>query len=474
MKFNKYCEKHSLPSLSIFDMNDIVGLTVSVTYPSDINIVCAYIDELCETADQKVKLYPKFFSEEDSEKTNEKNLLKIKTKYGTVKNERGYFACHYCLRTNDTPNDPIVEVQIKTVLHDAWGLKTHDLTYKNPFPIDDNTSNSFAMLGDALSNLDMQSDFLRRSIRKGNAFREAKKREVQVELTLHGPGCISISELAFQPRLEKARAYVNKLKALARGEQLANSNEIADLRKEAISFCITDSNECCCRLLCALAVITGDTQAQLDALERIELWSDNETDNIMPKKQKHIAKFYFGDIGGAIDAAEDALKFIKTIYQNRKDVVDDVDSVMSSLAYYYAELVGTDEGNKRNAHQHAVTYRNDSRACLQKMGMIDDATKDWPQLIEGLLARFRSINSADAANQKLLSHLFNIIDNAIFGEIQTSNDPTTVREALKWLEQLVAARPSMLASPAKLSHDLHTHCARIRLLEFEAQMVGVN
>ncbi|MGA7385445.1 MAG: hypothetical protein WBW81_12350, partial [Methylocella sp.] len=117
----------------------------------------------------------------------------------------------------------------------------------------------------------------------------------------------------------------------------------------------------------------------------------------------------------------------------------------------------------------AAAYRDDSKPRLLGMKIIDDATKDWPQLIVDLLGCFGSIDPND---HKLLSDIFNIIDNAIFVEIQTANNANTAREALKWLDQLKSVRPKSVGSLADLSHDFHTHCARLRLLEFEAQEAG--
>ncbi|MGA7384729.1 MAG: hypothetical protein WBW81_08595 [Methylocella sp.] len=108
-KFDLHCAKERLKKSNIFDTPDIVGMTVSVTYPSDINIVCAFLDDLCT----KTVVFPKFFNLKENATTNKKSLIKIITSFGSVKNDRGYYACHYCLRTNDTPDDPIVEVQIK-------------------------------------------------------------------------------------------------------------------------------------------------------------------------------------------------------------------------------------------------------------------------------------------------------------------------------------------------------------------------
>ena len=440
-------------------------MTISVTYPSDVNVVCKFIDDLCN----KNELYACFFNQSENAKINQNNLIKIQTSFGSIRSNRGYYACHYYLRRNKTPDDPIVEVQIKTVLHDAWGLKTHDLTYKNPIPIDKNISNNFTVLGDSLSNLDMQSDFLRQFIHKSYAFREATKRAIRIEMIMHGAGSISISE-AVSRSSSDPKDYVEMLRRTLDGANALSSADIEKLRRKAIAFCTDVSHECGCTLLCALAVITEDTRAKLDTLERISIWESNEKTKISPKIHKHLANFYFGQLGEAIDAAEHALNYLNSL--RRDDIVaQKIYSVISSLSYYYADLIGSDEGAKRGAYTKAIDYRDSLRAHLKNIKIIDDTNKDWAKLIDDLLIK---LNSVDSADHKRLSDVFNVIDNAIFVEIQTAKDVNRAKEAIKWLEHLKNARPVAVGMLAELSHALHAHYARTRVLEFEAQAAKHN
>ena len=92
---------------------------------------------------------------------------------------QGYFACHYNLRSSDyTTHTPICEVQIKTVLHDGWGAKTHDLTYKSSMDLDPSLVEGFELLGDTLAKIDQQSDLLRKSLENRIRVRNEKQEAI--------------------------------------------------------------------------------------------------------------------------------------------------------------------------------------------------------------------------------------------------------------------------------------------------------
>jgi ppGpp synthetase/RelA/SpoT-type nucleotidyltranferase len=120
-KVNK--ERSKNPDFRIHEVGDIIGLTVVVPYPSDIDFVRHCIDEAIERDE--------FLSFLNS---NEQGT----TVYGEKKDDRGYHAYHYQLGINLSEYENArCELQIKTLLHDAWGAKTHDLTYKPAGEVDE-------------------------------------------------------------------------------------------------------------------------------------------------------------------------------------------------------------------------------------------------------------------------------------------------------------------------------------------------
>ena len=169
LKFNEWNQEQGATQASLFDVPDVVGLTIVVPYPSGIDAVAAAIDAAVDAKQPKsVRM-----GSSDPAST-------LVTRHGRGLASKGYSACHYNLRIPGAGKRPIVEVQIKTLLHDAWGAKTHDLTYKPSGRIEEELLVSFDLLGSSLANLYQQSDALRTSILRAAEVRERKRGVVQV------------------------------------------------------------------------------------------------------------------------------------------------------------------------------------------------------------------------------------------------------------------------------------------------------
>ncbi len=454
LKHNKYCMDNGLHKSNIYDMPDIVGITISVIYPSDINIVCSFLDDLCE----KYKVFPRIYDKEKNMVDNNNRL--IQTLYGEAEEDKGYFACHYRVRLRNGSEEPIVEIQIKTVLHDAWELKTHDLTYKNSFPVDPVSKKHFELLGSVLLQIDKQSEYLRTSIRRTNVIRDSRRRFVQIETIM-----LAAAHVAGKASLPNAMAFVGKLRA-AIGSNYAITIGLGDidaLREEAISFYNEGAHACSCLFLSAIAAISEDNQSELAALERIDMWcSEKEPEKkIIAHQYAHLARFCFGEVGDAIDVAEsiysevDALCDKATNRENQMLNLRKKNSVVSSLSYYFADLIGTDEGIKRHAEEKSKQFSKMSLECLAEMALVPHGTKSWTEVIDLPFPK-------DAAD-----YLFNSIDNAIFVSIQTAKTAAELHNTIRMLDKVKQKRPASLGPLPELLHDLHEHCARTRLLDCE-------
>lgn len=139
-KFGQY--KREDAAISINDIHDIVGITIVVNFPSDRSVVADYISR--------------------------KNVLRCATVYHSEnKEDNGYHAVHLRVRGATIERSFLrAEIQIKTMLHDGWGAKTHDLTYKPEGAIEDALLKHMAILGDVLRRLDDQSELIKDAIRK--------------------------------------------------------------------------------------------------------------------------------------------------------------------------------------------------------------------------------------------------------------------------------------------------------------------
>jgi ppGpp synthetase/RelA/SpoT-type nucleotidyltranferase len=119
------------------ELNDIVGLTIVIQYADQVDVV---LDAL------KRALKPKGIEMSKSEKHA---------------NKSGYFATHViCSRLVGSDNLKC-EIQAKTVLHDAWASKMHDLTYKPAGVLDPRLSQLMTSIAVTLENLENQSIAIR-------------------------------------------------------------------------------------------------------------------------------------------------------------------------------------------------------------------------------------------------------------------------------------------------------------------------
>ncbi|MFQ5851156.1 MAG: hypothetical protein ACE5JU_11295, partial [Candidatus Binatia bacterium] len=139
------------PPFPIQDLDDIIGLTVVCVYPSDMQAVIDFV---------------------------ENEVLERLTKFsGKPKTDRGYYAYHYVLGIPQPQFAGIrCEVQIKTLLHDAFSAKTHDLSHKPQGELDERMKRQMEVLGDTLAAIDEQSELLKLLIRE-KWFVDLKRKE---------------------------------------------------------------------------------------------------------------------------------------------------------------------------------------------------------------------------------------------------------------------------------------------------------
>lgn len=130
------------PDCRIESINDIVGLTVSVTYNDYIASVVADLREALENRG-------------------------ISIGSPVDKPGPGYYATHIdCTAQVGALHGFMCEVQVKTMLHSAWGAKTHDLTYKPKGHHDHGLNQISSTIGDLIETIERQSGELHRLIRQ--------------------------------------------------------------------------------------------------------------------------------------------------------------------------------------------------------------------------------------------------------------------------------------------------------------------
>jgi ppGpp synthetase/RelA/SpoT-type nucleotidyltranferase len=449
LKFNEFNEKSKQSEASLFDVPDIVGLTIVVPNPSDINLVAKALDEAIGRGD----LAPVALA-------GAAKGTMIETKHGRPFETGGYFACHYNVRLSAfSPATPICEIQIKTLLHDAWGAKTHDLTYKPSGRIGAELLLSFELLGSNLANLDQQSDALRQGIMRNSTVREAKRRKIQtcvIEMTAK-----------------------NRVKAVTERSLLATLTTQFDL-----IFDMTDETEdgvakpverklgqlfpkdpaAVSALLCLLAARLQRrpyTEKALESLAAREQDMTCDLEALHIRFQGALTSFAAGDVADAIDVAEQCLAAIKKLKGQRGIDKKRFESIMlsitSDLAYYHADMIGSHEGDKRNSDRRAKAYLKECIA-LYPVAMIP---------AKGLASLEVDIINA-LANSTTPLRLFFALDNEAYVLIQTASSEAELRDAVSKLDFLHRNVPANGHDASKLAHDYHEYCGRQRLADLEA------
>lgn len=232
---------------------------------------------------------------------------------------------------------PVCELQIKTLLHDAWGAKTHDLTYKPAGRIGAELLESFELLGTQLANLEIQSDTLRASIVKTASVRETKRRKLQVAiLRENAAGSISkVPDAGLREQLEKLHATIGGM----------SPSTPPDEGEAVLKFLLAvfgGARPATMRVMCYLAAVTQRLRFSEQAQDAIRSIEENGIDDIARLRSRGLAAltaFSVGEVGEAIDIAEAANGALNSISllglpQDQRDAFNGVALAMcSSLAY---------------------------------------------------------------------------------------------------------------------------------------------
>ena len=137
-------------SYELTAMSDIVGITIVVYYDDQIPVV---IEQLHKEFSSPRLEFEEYVGPDG-----------ISSRY-RVHREKGYHATHLRVRSNiPALLDLTVEVQVKTMLHDAWGAKMHDLVYKPAGQLDPKLRQLMESFGDSLQAIEVQSETLRDAI----------------------------------------------------------------------------------------------------------------------------------------------------------------------------------------------------------------------------------------------------------------------------------------------------------------------
>lgn len=471
LKFNRYNKREGNSVGSLWDTPDIVGFTIVVAYPSQISAVCSVIDGLVS---QGLFLSENPPAPQDS--TTDDEI--IRTIHGRAFKKKGYVACHYNLREKgvDSKVTPICEIQIKTILFDAWGAKTHDLTYKPSAPVDETLVRGFEILGDTLALVDLQSDSMRMAIERQNSVRHY---HLQQYLTFKARNLL-------QQAMQELDGF--DVEALQRPVDPAITiegwNEIFDCALKIFGMDDPDEEDLpeCKRIkrnkkwasvaLFAKALHTQKASHINKARELFIEWIKRVEDDV--------AKLHAFGISGMVNLfANDPLEAISETQRGidhasileidendevrSKTFQNVVSSIHSSQSYYYALLVGSHVGHEVDATSRAKKeYEEYLQKCAADERSVHDLVFDQDRLM--------SIFEGHHESRK--NSLFMALDNGIFVRTQTTTNLDEMKSLRTALDVVHKLAPPTIESEARLLFELHDYCARTRLSELEGRHLG--
>ena len=274
------------PYFPIQDLPDIIGLTVVCVYPSDMKAVIGFIE-------------------------NEVNQGNLEEYDRDEKQERGYHAHHFVLGLCDPKYAGIrCEVQIKTLLHDAWTAKTHNLSYKPEGELDERMKKQMEILGDTLASIDEQSELIGSIIREKWVTDAIRKKGASKAIL------ISLKNRCPQDA-EKAKVFDKIIKDLEQNEEIYQS---CDFRSTHIQNILDSIHEYLgngnydsysCRMLVFLANLRPSNDLDnyvLDCIDRWIMGLSNPADKSDALLFKGLILYCFGRLEYAIQVTEESLK----------------------------------------------------------------------------------------------------------------------------------------------------------------------
>jgi len=444
---------------SLWEIPDIVGFTVVVSYPSDIRRIC----ELLDLAVDK-KILTSAIKNPAKGDDRDKSSISVDPRYGKVMADNGYFGVHYNLKRRSRRNSPICEVQIKTAVHDAWGAKTHDLTYKSPAPFDPKLVESFQLLGDMLAKLDHQSDVLRQALENTIRVRSAKQNAINNHILEE------MFSVAMEVLSRKGNEYADLEKEISNVTTFTPKIELSALEARIIECededCLEYSFEEFAPYIAHYVLGKNANSPSITrfAEDGLALWTEKMSDpldRVFGIANVGLFKYLNGDWFQSVEETQRALELFDTLAAPTEVDVDRErfyrrgNSICISLAYYCAERIGTDEGEKFSARESATRFLERS---LQFREFLPTCPADVFVKAEEISA---SVGDADQGESN-----FNCLDCELFVRIQIASDVDVVEE-LRSILLVLHKNPPASVSAAGLYFAFHDYCTRQRLQELE-------
>ena len=391
------------------EIEDIIGLTV----------VVYYADQIVGVAD----------AISDNLKFKRINSAKIKEK-----KVGGYYATHLVLRSDHTNHRHLLcEVQLKTMLHDAWASKTHDLIYKPQGRHDPRLDRMMNMFAESLQAIEVQSETLRDIIEERASSEAIWRRLLHSQLFDHLPGW---AEAVHSDKGQTLRADLIDRKA-SLPDLGENDDEVQELAGRIDELCRESLREG--YLLESFLALLRDRKAdRRRAEERAIQWSKVAMTEFRANRAKAhdvwsvpLLLYVSGNLPLAIEVGEQLLADGADLPERERQILAfNLADHLIEDAYFSLPLDASDQTERRARIEDLI----ESAKTLRE----DDATPF--EDAEGMI------------------------------EVAFSQDPAQLRAAIEKIHAGNQNVPEPEREAAQAYFELHIRLAWRRLLEVEAKL----
>jgi len=391
------------------DVNDIIGATIVVQYPDQVDSVIKVITE--KLLEEKIE-----------------NLASERIQVD------GYYATHVDFISKNVDHDGLLcELQIKTMLHDAWSSKMHDLNYKPSGRIDARLDNMMRVVANSLESIEVQSETLRDLISERWKIEDAWRVSARRRMFEKVPPWIFSSE-SDDDEARKLKTYIE-----AESEALANAET--------------------------------DSKKLADVVDRIT--------SLKSRSMRHgwILAAYLGNLRRDQRHIEFALRAIEDWISEAQILTGRGDVELNEFEIWSAPLACFSVGDSEQAIQFSkkilssFTELSEESKCILRINLANFMTEQEYFLpspsakrdgvkaeIENLIAGCCKIEAEDPS-------LFHDLRGMLI--VSFSTDPAEIRAAINLIDRGLSEAPTEEAGIAQAYHELHSRLAWRRLLEVE-------
>jgi len=324
-------------------------------------------------------------------------------------------------------------------------------------------------LGNTLANLDIQSDNFRQSIERHQAVRKHyKKMYILFKLTQ-----LLDSVYSSIPEISNTKRTINSI------DTRTPKTALLSVQKDLFSIFNTplerkenrDGNykKWASVALFVIGIRSGKKHVINSAREALLTWEQDQCSVLGVLHSIGISalvNFFGNDIITAISESERALVYAKDNISNVLDEDKDLcfncySSIISSLSYYHADLIGSHEGQLHRSSQKAEDM----------LDLLSEVNNEMAHPLPTPFGNKKEIRLAIEDGSRGTSN-FMCLDNELYVRIQISNNFDDVRKLYDILEFIHKCPPHGVSIEAGLLWQYHDYCAKAHIMELEKDYLG--